>query len=274
VPITLTATAGTLDVIYGTTGPDGTLAVQQAEGVLGDTITATCAEVTAGSPYFIISGTTRSVAAADTVITWFDESRRLFNAAVVLSVTKVLAASSNFNFSTVDHSSDYSNLTLQKQNASQSAAGPAQVEVLQGTFSSLDCINVDETTVTGNPNGSMTFASNPPNRYLNAFAVDGASPTVCAVVTDAKGVGVAGASVSVTCTAGEMIPATAVTDDNGTAFFYQANGTLGDTLTVRCDALPETSPVNILTGASAAQTSGDRMIAWFERKPARFRPRS
>jgi hypothetical protein len=264
--INLTSTAGTLDVVSGTTGPDGTLTVNQTGGVLGDTVTATCVSVSVGSPYTIITGTTREVAAADTVITWYDGSQRLLNTAVLVTANKVLTSTSSFSFAPVDNTGDNRNITVSRQTASQTAAGPAQVELLLGTFNALDGVNVDETTVTGNPNGSVIFASNPPTRYLSAFAVDGVSPTVCAVVTDAKGVGISGVSVNVTCTVGNFSPDSGVTNVNGVVYFYELNGTLGNTITVSCPALPETSPATVITSSSVAQVAGDQLITWFERK--------
>ncbi len=263
--VSLVATAGTLDVVSGTTGPDGTLTVNQTGGGLGDTITATCTGV-AGSPYAIISGTTRAVAAADTVITWYDESQRLVNAVVVVTANKVLTSTSTFNFAVVDNTSDYRNITLSQQTASQLTSGPAQVEVLQGTFNALDRVNVDETTVTANPNGSVIFASNPPTRYLSALAVEGASPTVCAVVTDAKGVGISGVTVNVSATVGSFVPASGVTNANGEVFFYELGGSLGNTITVTCPSLAETFPAKVITSTGAVQTASDQLVTWFSRK--------
>ncbi len=267
VVVNITCTAGLLDLVSGTTGADGTLVVRQSGGSLGDNILATCASVSQGSPYTLTSANAQTVAGADTVISWFDESRRLFNAVVVQAGIGVMTSNSNFNFYVDDNTSDYKNLTLGlRSNLSQTAVGPARVEVYQGTFSTGDRIYVDETTVSGANNGENWFSSNQPNYYLLAYAVEGASPTVCAVVADTNGVGIPGVTVTASSTSGSFMPAILLTDDNGEAYFRQLAGSLGDTLTVQCLNLTETSPVMLITENSRTLSSSDKIFSWYARK--------
>lgn len=266
VPITVTCTSGILDVIANSTAADGTMMVKQSGGGLGDIITATCAQVSSGSPYAITASNAALVQSGDTVVTWFDESRRLVNAVAVTSGIGVMTSSSNFDFSRHDYSSNYKYFTIGPYSGiSQSAGKPAQLEVFQGTYTPGDRIRVNETTVSGY-NGDIYFSSSQPNHFLYAYAVDGSSPTVCAVVTDFKGVGVSGISVNITCTAGTFAVAGQTTDDNGVAYFYQEGGGLGNTLTVYCSALPETSSVFIITENSQTLDSLDKIFSWFEPK--------
>lgn len=266
IPVDITSSAGTLDVTSGTTGPDGTLTVKQSGGSLGDQITATCASVTEGSPLMITSSDAQTVKSTDLVYLWYDESRRLANAVVVTAGTGVLTSNSLFNFYRDDYSSDNRTLAIGTTTTSQSAAGPAQSEVMQGTFNSGDRVRVDETTVSGNPNANIYFSGLQPSRMLYAYAAGGANPAVCAVVTDSRGVGVEGVTVTAACSGGSFLAATGYTTADGACFFQQTGGSLGDTLTVSCPTLAETSPVKIVTEDSPAISATNKIFSWFARK--------
>ncbi len=267
-PINITSSAGILDSTSGTTLADGTFTVHQTGGNIGDQITATCAQVLTGSPLTITSAAALVRVNTDTVYSWFDESRHMVNAVVVTSGKGVLTSTSNFNFSRSDQtSSNYRDLTVHYwNNIQQTVTTPAQMEVFQGSYSSGDYINIDETGVSGNPDGTITFSANQPGTFLNAYAVDGASPTVCAVVTNYDGMGLAGVTVTANASAGTMLPATVLTDESGMAYFYQQGGSLGDTITITCPTQTETSPMIITTAVSQARQTTDRLFSWYGTK--------
>ncbi|NTV52368.1 MAG: hypothetical protein HGA76_05065, partial [Candidatus Firestonebacteria bacterium] len=276
VPLTVTCTAGTLDVVSGSTGADGTFTVNQSGAALGSQIIATVA-VSHGSPFTITTanGADR-VDVADPTYFWFDESRRLVNLVSVTSGKGVLTlpTKSSFRFYPEDHTTNGRDIsTSQNWNIAvqQTTTGPIQVEVYQGTFQNGDDMKLYDSFFgrwldpNGNGFGEIFFSANPPAHYLNAYAVDGASPTVCAVVTDTNGVGVPGVTVSVTATAGTFPALTAVTGDSGRAYFYQQDGVLGNTITVSCAAYTETSPVAMISQASQTLQTTDRLFSWFSR---------
>ncbi len=267
IPITITCTAGSLDYTSGMTLADGTFTVRQSDGNLGDQITATCTQVTVGSPYTITTANAIPRFNTDTVNVWFDESRHIINAVVVTTGIGVLTTTSNFDFARSDQTgSNYRDLTVHFYNdIQQTTTTPAQMEVFQGTYASGDYIRVDETVVSGY-NGYIYFSSAQPGKFLNAYAVDADSPTVCAVVTNYDGIGQAGVTVTASASSGVMLPASGLTDESGMIFFYQQVGTLGDTITLTCPTQPETSPVVITTAASQARQTSDRLFTWFGKK--------
>jgi hypothetical protein len=280
VPITVNCSTGTLDVVSGNTGADGTLTVQQSGAGLGSLITASVS-VPHGSPFTITTanGADR-VDLVDPTYFWFDESRRLVNMVSVTSGKNVLTlpAKSSFRFDPEDKTSNGRDITI-SQNWSvavqQTTTGPIQFEVYQGTFQNGDDILLYDSVfgrwLNGNGNGfgEIVFSPNQPNHYLYAYAVDGASPTVCAVVTDANGVGVSGVTVSIAATAGTFPLTSDVTGDGGRVYFYQQGGTFGNTITVSCSALAETSPVQIITQSSQTMQTTDKLFSWFSRKSRR-----
>ncbi|MCD4813917.1 hypothetical protein K8S19_09535 [bacterium] len=266
VPVTVATSAGALDVTANSTTAGGTMTVQQSGGSTGDNITATCAQVSSGSPYTITTATSQNVTSSDEVVFWFDESRQLVNAVAITPANKVITATSNFVFDEYNNTSDYRYLTIGRySNISQGVSSPAQLRVYPGTYSAGDRIRINETTVSGY-DGDVYFSSTQPSYFLKAYAVDGASPTVCAVVTDFNGVGVSGISVDVTASSGNFVVGSGTTSEDGVVWFYQENGSLGDIITATCPNQEKTSPVIITTESSQVLDADDVLFSWYARK--------
>jgi len=268
VNISVTTGAGIPVMTTATTEADGTTQVAIVGSALGDTINVFCGQVTIGISNSVTASAARAVTSTDAVVAWFDESRHTVNAAVIDPVTKVMVSvtSDSVDYDDIDNNgdADTKRLTFTELIQQDETDHPYQREVYQGTYDNNNIININVDDITGDPDVSINLSSLSYNNLFNAYATGGASPKVVAVVVDREGRGIGGVTITAQSVGGSITPASAMTNVNGVATFFQS-GTIGNTVTVSC-VLPETLPITIITQDSVAISSNSKVFSWFEKK--------
>ena len=257
IEVNFSASAGSMSVATGYTGPDGVVTSIQTGGALGNTITV---ESGALGIRTVFVDDSYDVNAIDRSYGWFDKIRRTVNVATVNRTTNVLANAGTITATALDRTLNNGVLLTTGSATTQNNATPADIIVSPGTYGQGDRLSIGTTTTTPSIDLIINLPA-PSNLYLDVYASAGPNPNVTAVVTDSGGNGVSGVTVEFTSTAGSMDVSSSTTGNDGTLTSTQIDGSIGDLIHVYAANL---SNITVLSSAFAALAAADTAVAWYD----------
>ncbi|MBS3144834.1 Ig-like domain-containing protein [Candidatus Woesearchaeota archaeon] len=145
IEVNFSASAGSMSVATGYTGPDGVVTSIQTGGALGNTITV---ESGALGIRTVFVDDSYDVNAIDRSYGWFDKIRRTVNVATVNRTTNVLANAGTITATALDRTLNNGVLLTTGSATTQNNATPADIIVSPGTYGQGDRLSIGTTTTT------------------------------------------------------------------------------------------------------------------------------
>jgi hypothetical protein len=254
ITVNFSASAGVMTPATAVTGPDGTATSVQTGGALGNRINITSFNV---SQINITTSPAVAVAANSTTISWYDENQTIFMAAVISPNNTLVSGTVTPAFVLFDETPLNGVTFSTGSTRSQVAPNISITPAWRRTFGAGDTVLVQTATTAMSPE-NIIIMKNDTRNQLFAYATDGASPNITAVVTDLNGVGVPNVTVNFT-TVGGSIPASGITGHDGTVTVIQT-GSVGDNITV----FTNFQNLTVTTAATPAVAGSSRAIVWID----------